>query len=189
MSIWTRIFGGPRDREVVRSKSPVAWVSDVVWSHWMDDPATPFRCPISEPKVMAATDSDRERARIARVSEGDMAPIAVFSSQESLLLGTPWANFGVFCPTWPVCCNRLATLFWDQGSGPLLQEIESSTGPLDKAYLEGETRTSPATARREYELALAKVLASIRLGHPKFDGILLFQCRACWRVYVASCEP
>jgi hypothetical protein len=155
----------------------------------MADPSTPFRCPISEPRVMAATDSDRARARSARVSEGDAAPVAVFSSQESLLLGTPWANFAVFCPTWPVCCGRLATLFWDQGCGPPLQEIESRTGPLDTAYLEGETRTSPATARRGYELDLAERLAMIRRGQPNFDGLLLFQCRDCARVYVASCEP
>ena len=78
MSIWSRIFDSSRAREVVRSKSPVAWVSDEVWSHWMDDPSTSFRCPISEPKVMAATDSDRERARSARVSEAEASPGAAF---------------------------------------------------------------------------------------------------------------
>jgi hypothetical protein len=192
MSIWHRIFGKPTKRQVLPLKSPVAWISDDVWSQWMDDTSSPFRCPISDPRVLVATAADRERAPCARVSQGEAAPVAAFSDQQGLLLGTPWAHFGALSAAWPVCCSRLATLFWDQGWGPPLKDIEFHTGPLDMAYLEGEigeSLRSREEARRELELGFVTTLALIRAERHCGDGIVLFQCRDCWRIFLASCHP
>jgi hypothetical protein len=192
VGFWSGFFGTDSERTITPLKSPVAWVSDDIWSRWMDHPSPPERPAIDQPMLVVVTDADRERVRSARLSEGEPAPVAAFSDQEALLLATPFAHYGVSCPTWPVCCSRLATLFWDQGAGPSFEEIERETGPLDRAYLEGELRQSSKPleeARRLLEPGYQETLGTIREKRHGGDGILLFQCRACFRVYVASCHP
>jgi hypothetical protein len=184
--------------------SPVAWVSDQVWTWWARDlDPDALAPPITEPEVIVVTDADRARAPVGRpLSFGPAPEPGTVDELRRRLLSTPrLSNRGTECATWPVCCQRLSTLIWNEGMGPSLAELEAA-GPLDRAYLEEEIRTgwgSPEAVAQGLREGYGPALRALR-SKPGFfallfgavaggDGINVFQCRTCGRLYVGSCHP
>ena len=204
--LMAKIFGKPSrkhvsrvDTPIVAIASPVAWVSDAVWSRWMWDRQFADLTneqewvTFPEPRIYPATEGDLVRVHPARVpQDARLPPPGSVEAHRRLLESTPPA-LGVQAPSWPVCCDRLATLIHDQGTGCKVNEIEAQTGPLDRAYLEQEVRNDWCT-RTAAELEQALLLGyrdeleCIR-RQGAADGVIFHQCRACGRVYVGSCHP
>jgi hypothetical protein len=89
-----------------------------------------------------------------------------------------------------VCCERLCTLIWNEGVGPDIVALELELGPLDRAYVEQEVLTEwgpPEHARALLDQGFGPALERIRRGKVSASGVNLFQCRACGRLYLASC--
>lgn len=90
-----------------------------------------------------------------------------------------------------MCCGRLATLINQEGHGRTIANIESETGPLDLAFMEMEIWHDWAPLD---QAALDSAFASgygelFRELEGSSQGVLIFQCRACGRIYVGSCTP
>jgi hypothetical protein len=89
---------------------------------------------------------------------------------------------------WPVCCERLTTLVMDQGGGMALEQLEAAAGPLDDALTDaarGYHQDGPKAARVDW----AKALDGVRSGRHGGDGLVVFHCRVCGRLYGSWCEP
>lgn len=193
---------GPRpsaDSPIVAVPSPVAWIGDAVWSRWMwktqftDRANEHERTTIREPRLYISTPSDLERVRSAPVPHGAPLPsTGTLEEHLALLASTPPAS-GVLAPSWPICCVRLTSLIHEQGVGQDIVEIESHTGPLDRAYVEAEVREdwSPRDAAEigDYLAVGYRDVLAVARRSGGTDGLILHQCRACGRVYVGSCHP
>ena len=180
------------------SRSPFPWLSDDIWSG-LERQEGPFLPPrrdargtIVSPQLTLATDADR--ARIPKhplVQDLPVPPESTGTEHREQLIQTK-AIGQLRMPVWPVCCNRLSTLINFQGIGRPLADIESEAGPLDQAFLERELRGwGGPTADNQEILATGwrDVLADIRNGNHDYQGMAFYQCRACGRYYVASCQP
>lgn len=191
MGLWDRLRGRRAQGPV--ESSPVPWLSDPVWSAWPHEPGKKWRCPVERPWVLAVWDSDRERAPRWPVPEGATVPEpGSVADNTALLATTPGTGRGTRSPVWPVCCERLSTLIWNEGVGPSIPEIEAAVGPLDRAYLEQEVLTEwgpPEHAPALLEQGFGPTLERIRRGKLDKSGVNLFQCRSCGRLYLASCKP
>jgi hypothetical protein len=108
---------------------------------------------------------------------------------ERMLDSTPGTGY-IGSVLWPACCGRLSTLIRESPDAEMLGAVEKETGPLDDALLAAETGAS-GVLRREHTAyqGWVETLALIRHGKHFGDGINLFQCRACGRVYGAQSEP
>lgn len=176
--------------------SPVPWIADEVWTdwrYWAIDPLPANFPTIEHPQVASVRDEDRERAPRATVPRGaPVPPPGPLAEQVQRLAATPAAS-GVRAPIWPLCCDRLATLTNHQGDGVPLEVIEDEIGPLDGGFLV-ETLSSNSGGRTGPQLADAmkrgyhESLSELR-EHGVAEGLVIFQCRACGRVYVGGCHP
>lgn len=177
------------------SVSPVAWVSDDVWSawqYWGSDPVPSDFPTIEFPDLIPADAGDLERAPRAEIPPGAPVPPPGRVKELAQLLASTPPSVGVRHPVWPVCCSRLATLINHDGDGVELEKIESETGPLDRAFLAQDLRSNwdcrsdeqlADTMRRGY----GESLEQLREGG--VEGLVIFQCRSCGRVYVGGCHP
>lgn len=91
-----------------------------------------------------------------------------------------------------MCCGRLSTLISEEGSGRSLASIEAETGPLDLAFMEMEiwhdwSPRNEQAVEEVWQTGYQDLLAEGRKDGV-LGGVLLFQCRACGRVYVGSCN-
>jgi hypothetical protein len=148
---------------------------------------------IREPRLYRSTPSDLERVRPAPVPHGAPLPsTGTLEEHLAQLASTPPAS-GIEAPSWPICCDRVASLIHEQGVGQDIVEIESHTGPLDRAFVEAEVHEDwcprDAVELREYLLVGYRDILEDARRDGGTDGLILHQCRACGRVYVGSCHP
>lgn len=177
-------------------RSPVPWLSDVVWRQMNPQGFLARRQAglsgpvVRNPDVTEVSDDDRRRAPLMP-AHGDCSPEGDRDAQHARLLGTPGAG-SINSPVWPWCCRRLATLVSRHGGGDALARIEAHAGALDRAYLDAELRSwgGPEADIEGYrKLGWSGVLEQMRSGEHSGEGINVFHCRACGRVYVASSGP
>lgn len=202
--LWRRFFGVPRHEwfpsihtPVDHVPSPVPWIDDPIWSRWMWDRQFVDTSneeeweTLPEFRLFVATPADRARAPAAPIPDGVPVPPVGTYEQHAASLGRTPPALGIQCASWPICCDRLATLIHEQGTGVEISEIEGHTGRLDHAYIEEdliEGEDSPRVIKNDLAAGYSDVLATARrLGTT--DGLLLHQCRACGRVYVGACHP
>ena len=175
--------------------SPVPWIADEVWQAWnAGGVADASDCPIHEPTVMTVSDHDRRRApALPRGLDEPVPPQANVDEMVLLLLSTPPSFLGLHDPVWPRCCQRPATLVNSQGRGRVLNAIEARAGSLDRAYIEREIREGWGARTREELTDLLDKGFAVQLREMRrrgaADGVNIFHCRACGKVYVASCHP
>lgn len=176
--------------------SPVPWIADEVWTdwqYWINAPLPADYPTIEHPDLIPVEAEDLDRAPHATVPQGVPVPQpGSFTELVQQLATTPPAS-GVRSPCWPLCCGRLATLINHQGDGLPIEQIEVQTGPLDRAFLVGDLRSNWG-CKSEDELADAmkrgygESLSELREDGMS-EGLVIFQCRACGRVYVGGCHP
>jgi hypothetical protein len=182
------------------SRSPVPWLADPVWRRLNPAGYAARRAAlvgpalgtaVVRPSVIPVTDDDRDRAPVLPEPRGAVPPAGTVDEQLRRLRDTPGSG-RIHSPVWPYCCERLATLIACQDGGERLAEIEASAGPLDRAFLDGELDGwgGPGADRAALERqGWSAVLAGMRDGTHTGQGIAIYCCRACGRVYVASCAP
>ena len=202
--LWRAIFGSrtsqprpsytPRPPEQLR-KSPVPWLADEVWTCWLRPPLAdePAPAAIVEPELIEVTDDDRARCPHLPVPTNAVCPpIGSHTDLLALLESTPSAGGWVYCPVWPICCDRLTTLLFEQNCGIDILDLEASVGSLENAFLENmyfaEVEQSDPGARKAVDVAIKEDLDRLRRWGAT-DGVLLFQCRACGGLYLSACHP
>lgn len=169
------------------ARSPVPWLSDEIWSEWNQEPPA---CESSEPgpiynfTLTPVTPDDRQRAKVALIPTNAAVPSeGTLETHECALRSTP-GNGSLSWVRWPICCSRLSTLL----SIDTLPELEDQVGPLDECLLEAHALDGPddrATTFRDW----ASTLEQIRQKPHLSDGVCLFQCRNCGRLYGSYCAP
>lgn len=186
---------GPTRARSEETTSPVPWIADSVWRRLYRPLGAHRVAPrpvVVRPELIAVEDSDRERApTLARAANERLPPAGALEAQRRRLLQLKGSG-GIHAPVWPVCCERLATLISAQGGKEVLDAIESQAGPLDRAFLDAELRSwggPEADVDAFRRVGWSDVLAGIRRGEHTGQGVNIFHCRACERVYVASCAP
>ena len=147
---------------------------------------------VLEPQLLEVTAWDWERIsgtippdHHQKVHPNDWAKL------ENQLLETA-GPFVLRSPCWPICCSQLAVLLSSQGKGISLKDLESENGPLDQAFLENELKTwgGPKAKLEEYfSQGWSGILAEIREGAHSGQGINIFRCENCKRLYIGSCSP
>lgn len=192
-----------RPQEVERSsdhppgglvESPVPWVSDQIWTSWSGGGSDEKYPALRDPRLYVVSRDDLRRAPIASIELGaKVPPWATFNANQQQLQELTLESGGVLDPSWPMCCGRLATLINQEGHGRSIGSIEAETGPLDLAFMEMEIwhDWSPRN-QEELDAAFAVGYRDLfkELGRDgALQGVLLFQCRACGRIYVGSCTP
>lgn len=201
--LWRAVFG-PRARQPRPSytpqapelmKSPVPWLSDEVWTCWVRPAlaSEPASVAIVEPDLVVVTDDDRVRCPhwpVAR--DATVPPTGSHSDHLALLASTPSAGGWVYCPAWPICCDRLSTLLFAQNCGVDIIDVEETVGALEGAYLEnvyfpGNDQSDPS-ARRAVDVVVRRDLDNLRRWGAT-DGVLLYHCRACGGIYLSACHP
>lgn len=176
--------------------SPVPWIADEVWTdwqYWVNAPLPVDFPTIEHPELIPVEAEDLERAPRAPVLQGVPVPQPGSVAELVQQLATTPPASGVRSPSWPMCCGRLATLINHQGDGLPIERIEAQTGPLDRAFFVGDLRSN-WNCKTEDELAgarergYAENLSALR-ENGTVEGLVIFQCRACGRVYVGGCHP
>ena len=195
---WRRLFGGPSGKPSSGSgdpgPSPVAWLSNEIWRSWNDgdagarDVQEPGK-PISDAWPTPVTGNDRRRAARRNVAEGQPPPPAgTLEEHRARLESTPGLGY-LSSVHWPVCCERLGTLISESGSLDL-ELLEREAGSLDRVLTEGHLPPGTSDGERfAREGTWQRTLAKMRAGTHSGDGVALFQCRACGRIYGAYCHP
>lgn len=175
------------------TRSPVPWISDEIWSSWQTgDPGSNFPA-FRDPRLYVVTRDDLTRTRSATVDSGAPIPAwRTFYENLNQLQSLRSASGQIRDPTWPMCCGRLSTLINEEGNGRSLASIEAETGPLDLAFMEMEIwhdwcPRNERDVERAWQTGYRKILDEGRKDDD-LGGVLLFQCRACGRVYVGSCN-
>lgn len=183
----------PSPADVPFVRSPVPWISDEIWSSWQTgEPGGDFPA-FRDPRLYIVTRDDLSRARIATVDSS--APIPgwrTFRENLSQLQSLRSASGEIRDPSWPMCCGRLSTLINEEGGGRSLASIEAETGPLDLAFMEMEvwhdwSPRNEQDVEKVWQTGYQEILGEARKDDA-LGGVLLFQCRACGRVYVGSCN-
>ena len=171
--------------------SPVPWISTKLWRQanrrslelelYMGTSA-PTPC-LDEVTAVVADDKDREAAPVVAVADEEPIPEPAPLDQLQAQLDDPPEGTGLFlhCVTWPVCCERLTTLV-EEGCGD-----GGLAGVLPLAhYLRAEIRAGWGTGdETKVERYAAEPYGKKELQ----DGVALFHCRACGRVYLGSYHP
>lgn len=172
--------------------SPVPWVSDEIWASWTTSGSDPERRALRDPRLYVISRDDLRRAPVASIESGAKVPAwTTFEDNLRQLQALRLSSGGVLDPSWPMCCGRLATLINQEGYGRTIASIEAETGPLDLAFMEMEIWHDWAPLDQD---ALDSAFASgygelFRELEGSSQGVLVFQCRACGRIYVGSCTP
>jgi hypothetical protein len=133
--------------------------------------------------VIVVGDDDFKRAPILG-GDGPAAPIGSPAEHEARLRATvgPGRVVGAH---WPVCCGGLATLVVHHGAGESTLLDEPS---LTRCILRAAAEESDPS----FDAGLAEwsaLLESVRQRCHGGDGISLFRCRRCGRVYGSYSEP
>jgi hypothetical protein len=173
-------------------RSPVPWISDEIWSSWQTGEPGADRPAFRDPRLYVVTRDDLKRARVATVESGKPIPAwRTFHENLSEIRSLRSSATRILDPSWPMCCGRLATLINEEGSGRSLAAIEAETGKLDLAFMEMEIWHDwiPRNEQEVENVWQTGYRALLEEGRKDnvLGGILLFQCRACGRVYVGSC--
>jgi hypothetical protein len=186
---------GPPPEPPELQPSPVPWISDEIWSSWVAQGSDEEEHPaLRDPRLYVVTRDDLRRAPSATIDEGAKVPRwATYRANLEELRHLRVRSGGVLDPSWPMCCGRLATLVNQEGEGRSLPGIEAEAGPLDLAFMEIEVWHDWAPQDQE------TVDSAFRTGYRDLfnhlgkdgplEGLLLFQCRACGRIYIGSCTP
>jgi hypothetical protein len=171
-------------------RSPAPWIADEVW-RYQPRGLLPVG-GVVQPEIVAATEGDRARVPKAPVPKGaELPPEGTSQQQRDRLLATPGPT-RIRTPVWPMCCERLAVLVAHRPTSVRLGELEAVAGALDQAYLESELASwgSPGADRNALlARGWGEVLALVRGGQHDGEGLAIYQCRACGRMYVGSCGP
>ena len=180
---------GWRKREPARGDpgpSPVGWLSDEIWRTWNEhdpeaaDLKTPHGGPITDAWPAAVSADDHRRAKVAPVPAGALVPPPGTLGEHATLLDSTTGSGYLRSVRWPVCCDRLTTL------RPCDLELERATGPLDDALTDAHGADGDLDELRG---RWRDTLAQKRAGKHGGDGMELFQCRTCGRVYGATSRP
>lgn len=168
---------------------PFPWISEKVWRVWNPvQTDVGQRNPIREPLVVRVSEGDGQRAGRWRIEPEGAAPSSSNLADHEALLETTRGQGYVGQVRWPVCCDRLATLIMSSGTGHDLREIEREAGNLNNALLESHVEDGGGDLP-ELLQDWSTNLAEIRSGRHAGDGVNLFWCRVCGRVYGAYSEP
>jgi hypothetical protein len=164
-------------------KSPFSHVADHVWSERQEGPyvgADPS-CEEMRPTLLVATEADRIRAPVMPIPRD--VPVPPEGSLEEIQRRFLVAGAGAYLeyPCWPVCCDRPATVV---GIEMPLEEIREPVlrRTLDVHFIANEFYENRGTSNpldkhyREFQDA----------AREGADGVAVFQCRACGRVYFGS---
>lgn len=186
----------PPLRDVPHIPSPVPWISDEIWSGIVSYGPQEGPLPVlREPRLYVVTRDDQRRAPVLSIAEGAKVPKwSTYYENKSHLERLKSPAGCIHLPTWPMCCGRLATLINERGDGRSLESIEAEAGaPLDLAFMEMEiwhdwTPESQESIDEIFRTGYGEMLAELR-KEGMTDSVLIFQCRACGRVYVGSCSP
>jgi len=175
--------------------SPVPWISDAIWSSWVAQSSESVERPaLRDPRLFVVTRDDQRRAPTIVVEEGSKVPSWATYDANLAELGTLRVRSGgVLDPSWPMCCGRLATLINQEGEGRSLLSIEAEGGALDLAFMEMEIWHDWApqdqnAVESAFRTGYEDLFTQLGKDGP-LEGVLLFQCRACERIYVGSCTP
>ena len=185
---------------VAPSQQQPAWIHHAVWQHLAQQQPLSIkqrRCHfVVQPTVLTALAQDRQRilpAATALPGTSRVPPLAqqcnATAHAELLQLRGPPTLYNAI---WPVCCQRLAILCNHQGIGVPFATLEAHLGCLDAAYLHAELSTwGGPSARLQHILQTGwkDILAAVRQGTHKLEGLNIFSCSVCQRGYVASCSP
>ncbi len=173
--------------------SPFPWIINEVWTSWNKSNPTAAdiydgSSPIRDFVLTVVSVNDVRRAPIMPVPPDVLVPPqGTLLEHEKLLNGTTGGGY-IGMVRWPICDERLTTLLMESGSGIHLADIESQTGPLDQALLEVYTIDTTDTQDIVYR-DWANKLQQMRLRKYGGDGINIFHCRTCGRIYGAYSEP
>lgn len=191
------IFPSPPPRpRPVHQPSPVPWIADEVWTdwqYWKLDPLPPDFPTIEHPDLIVVTAEDRDRAPLAPIPPDAPLPRPGALEEHVCLLASTPPSVGIHSPIWPVCCDRLTTLVNHQGDGVPIDYLEAQTGSLDLAFLVEDLRRN-WNCRSESELVEAmargygEILSFLR-EDGMAEGVAIYHCRSCGRVYVGGCHP
>ena len=184
--------------------SPVPWLSDDVWAELNPQGFLARRAllgspVVTDPDLIEVTDDDRRRAPTMpdASSCGERSGLwprhrATRTRDDHVrdLLATPGSG-SINSAVWPLCCAALAMLIWRQGGRKDLLAIEARCGALDMAFLEGELASWGGSGSNDefQEHGWHDILELMRRGDHSGEGMNIFQCRGCARLYVASCGP
>ncbi len=146
---------------------PAAWA----WARFDLDPDAPYDAGsfVVDPVTAARRDA-------APIAEGLPLPAllpADVADHQRTLDAMPEVCAVWFPLRWPVCCDRLAVVWLVQPLRGELSALEAASGPVDGCD------PSPAWALE---------LAEIRAGRAPVEGVNLFVCSACFRVYGAFAQ-
>lgn len=182
--------------------SPVPWISTSTWRRghrW--DPGRELlygarararararveRPCVEEASIVRVTPEDREAAPIVdEPLRASRLPVPDAGTpeqhEEALAAAPPSRELLVRAPSWPICCDRLATLVGHAGVDAGFRAVLPRAHFLYEEARKGWGVKSDAAARER---------AGEEYGHRELDeGAALFHCRACGRVYLGSCHP
>ncbi len=167
-------------------KSPVLWISDMMWSRL--NPVIEegkLNRLVSEPMLVIVEDADKKRSTIWNPLSYAAADIGTLEEIKTRLVATVGTSFGFQNTSWPICCNRPATVID-------VEEIRLN-GMLEKQdiyFLEGEVKRDWNIKGEYIDILIQeskKAMKDIRKN--PIDGILCFHCRNCGRLYLASTHP
>lgn len=167
--------------------SPYPWIADSLWMAWQRraTDADRTRPIVNDCLVIPVSDDDRARAARLGGDGKDLPPAGTVATHEQLLFGTHGAG-RVVGGHWPVCCDRLATLIFIHGAG------EEGNAVIDSGRADGCLLASVAEeAGQPLADAVADwntLLKRVREHRHSGEGISLFHCRACGRVYGSYME-
>ena len=170
--------------------SPVAWISTELWrraNRWDIEMESQLGAPDPMPSVDAAilvvTDAeDRARAPVIEIDNAEPIPASGSGAElEQQLRAPPLANsLLMHCPSWPVCCDRLATLIGydlvDDGFVEVLPRAYYVRAESEKWGDGGEDAVMESSFEGGYDGFLP-------------DGVAVYHCRQCGRVYLGSYHP
>jgi hypothetical protein len=190
---WHRRRVEQRRREIgdrVPGDSPVAWISTETWRrgerdrHGLYSGAEDRRPCVDDAEVAVVEARDMELAPVVEPPGGALvSPPSTPDERAATLRDPPLAHsLWIHCPSWPACCDRLATLVGheceiDEAFREVLRDAHFLHAEIRHGWAlrsEEEVRASAATSYDEDALD---------------EGHALFHCRHCGRVYVASYHP
>lgn len=170
------------------AKSPYPWISDSVYAVWSRraNSADVGRHIVHDALITSVTQDDLKRAPKLEGDFGRLAPTGSLQDHERLLHGTTGPG-RVAGAHWPVCCDRLATLVFIHGAGTDADTL------IERGSIGGCLLASVIDAiglPREDAMADWGALAErIRRRKHSGEGVTLFHCRACHRLYGSYSEP
>jgi hypothetical protein len=178
-----------------RARCP--WIADEVWSAWQYWGSDPVPAGLPHHRIPRPVSGGRGRSG-ARPSLATVPPGASVPPPGTLrrTCATP-GQHAALCrrspPKLAHVLHRLATLINHQGDGVELEKIEAETGPLDRAFLIQDLRSN-WNCRSDADSQMRCVAGTQNPSSScdedgVVEGLVIFQCRSCGRVYVGGCHP